>query len=333
MFFVLISSRKKIIVLFILIIICGLFFFKDDLTKHYCGAKKDVILLQQNMGGQTREKVNEIVAARYGEWRLSPVDAFYEKHTNQIIPELWGYEVNIQETVNKIMAAPEGQHVFPVYNTIFPEIALEDYPSAIVARGNPAKKQISFMINVAWGNEYILPMLEVLAKESAGASFFLVGKWAEQNKKLLREISSRGHLLENHGHTDSLVYTELSKEEMEQGLQKVNALIYAVTGKNPLFFTPHKGEYNDLVLEVVSRQGMRTVLWSIDTVDWNTPGVEKMETKILENLHEGAIVLMHPTADTVILLENIIPVIKNKGFKIVTIAELLNPYYPPNIGE
>jgi hypothetical protein len=84
-----------------------------------------------------------------------------------------------------------------------------------------------------------------------------------------------------------------------------------------------------LVLEIVSRQGMRTVLWSIDTVDWMSPGVPKMKSKVLDNLHEGAIVLMHPTEDTVTFLKETIPEIKNRGFNIVNMEQLLNPQYLP----
>ena len=233
------------------------------------------------------------------------------------------------ETVDKIMAASRNEYVSPVYEAVLPDITTEDYPSAVISRGNPLKKQIALMINVAWGTEYIIPMLEILDANDALATFFVVGKWARQNENLVKEICSKGHLLGNHGHTDSVVYTALSQQEMEEGLKEVNDLIGAATGQRPKYFTPHKGEYNALVLETVSRQGMRTVLWSIDTVDWNTPGVEKMKAKILDNLHEGAIVLMHPTADTVMLLKEIIPVIKNKGYSFVTLADLFNPHYPP----
>lgn len=330
MLIVLISSRTKIMSIILLIIICGAFFFKDSIIKHYFGVKPGVIFLQQDLGGYSRDKVREIVAARLGEWHLKPVDALYDPHSNHIIPELWGYEVNLPETVDKIMAASRNEYVSPVYEAVLPDITIEDYPSAIISRGNPIKKQIALMINVAWGTEYILPMLEILEANDALTTFFVVGKWARQNENLVKEICSKGHLLGNHGHTDSVVYTELSQQEMEQGLKEVNDLIGAATGQRPKYFTPHKGEYNALVLETVSRQGMRTVLWSIDTVDWNTPGVEKMKAKILDNLHEGAIVLMHPTADTVILLKEVIPVIKNKGYSFVTLAELFNPHYPPD---
>ena len=113
---------------------------------------------------------------------------------------------------------------------------------------------------------------------------------------------------------------------MEDGLKKVNSFVQNLTGRKPKYYTPHKGEYNDLVLEAVSRQEMRTVLWSVDTIDWMLPGAEAMKSKVLENLHGGAIVLMHPTEDTVTFWEAI-PRIKDQGFQIVNIEKLLNPNY------
>ena len=52
-----------------------------------------------------------------------------------------------------------------------------------------------------------------------------------------------------------------------------------------------------------------------------------MKSKVLENLHGGAIVLMHPTKDTVTFLREAIPRIKDQGFQIVNIEKLLNPNY------
>ncbi|MDO9536379.1 MAG: polysaccharide deacetylase family protein [Bacillota bacterium] len=329
MFILFISSRTKIISFLLLLIVIGAFFLISSFNPRFSGVEPGVSFLGQNMSGLTREEVTERVNARFGEWLLSPVDAVYNPDLNSIIPELWGYEVNLQETINNIMSAAPDEDVFPFYEPILPDITIKDYPWAYIDRGNPKKKEIALMINVAWGTEFIVPILDILAAEEAYGTFFVVGKWAGKNMDLLKDIDRRGYPIESHGHTDSVVYTELSPEEAENGLQEVNRIVETATGQEPLYFTPHKGEYSELVLEIVSRQGMRTVLWSIDTVDWMSPGVPKMKSKVLDNLHEGAIVLMHPTEDTVTFLKETIPEIKNRGFNIVTISQLLNPQYLP----
>lgn len=327
MFILFISSKTKIVALVLLLIIGSAFFFKDAAVRYFHGVKPGVEFLEYNVGGYSRDEATELVAAKYGEWVISPVDAVYDEQYSSIIPELWGYEANLQKTVDKIMQALPDETVFPVLETRLPDISLKDYPWAHIRQGNPLKKEVTFMINVAWGTEFISPMLNILGDENVSTSFFVVGSWAENNKDLLKQIADGGHTVENHGHTDAEVYTDLSPEEIENGLEKVNSIVLATTGRKPMYYTPHKGEYNDLVLETVSRKNMRTVLWSLDTVDWMEPGVEAMKSKVLDNIHGGDIVLMHPTEDTVILLREIIPAIKDQGFQIVSMEKLLDPDY------
>lgn len=327
MFILFISSKTKIVALVLLLVIGSVFFFKDTAVMYFKGVKPGVTFLEHNVGGYSRDEVTELIAAKYGEWVISPVDAVYDEQYSSIIPELWGYEVNIPKTVDKIMQALPDEAVYPVLETRLPDISIKDYPWAYIQQGNPLKKEVSFMINVAWGTEFIGPMLNILADEDVSTSFFVVGSWAENNIDLLKQIAEGGHTVENHGHTDAEVYTDFSPEEIKSGLERVNSIVFAATGRRPMYYTPHKGEYNDLVLETVSRLNMRTVLWSLDTVDWMEPGVEAMKSRVLDNIHGGAIVLMHPTDDTVVLLREIIPVIKDQGFQIVTMEKLLDPDY------
>lgn len=331
MFIVLVSSRTKIVSLLLLMVIICAFFFKDQLTacytKHAHGVKPGVTFLEQKLGGLTRDEVKAVVAAECGDWQVNPVDALYDPHSNSIIPELWGSEVDIAETIDNIMSAARSEQIEPVLKPLLPEITMQDYPSAFIERGNPQKRNIALMINVAWGTEHLRPMLKVLAAENVPGTFFVVGRWAEQNETFLKEIGRRGHLIANHGWSDAVVFSELTVEEMEQSIGETNEVVRAATGQEPLYFTPHKGDYNALVLETISRQGMRTIMWSIDTIDWQKPSVEEMKTRILENLHAGAIILAHPTENTVTFFKEIIPVIKDEGYKLVTINELLNPQY------
>ncbi len=325
------KKRAKTFLIFLLVLLLpgGLFIWKSLPYRFFNRVEPGVVFMGEELGGSTRKQIEEMFAAKLVEWRTNPADAVYSSLENNIIPEIWGYTISAAETINKIMSAGPGETVEPFYEPVVPQITLADYPSAVIRKGNAAKKQIALMINVAWGSEYIGPMLDILDAGDAAGTFFVVGDWAQKNIEIMEEIFSRGHLLANHGHTDSLVYTELTAAEIQNGLDEVNRLIFNVTGEYPHYFTPHKGEYNRLVLETVSRQGMRTVLWTLDTVDWMNPGVEKMHERVTEKIHAGAIVLMHPTGDTVLFLKEAIPVIRNKGFEIVTMQELLSPQYPP----
>lgn len=291
--------------------------------------REDVYFLGQSMRGLSAEQAEELLVARFVEWQHNPVDAVYDQERQVVVPELWGYRVDIEKTLERILTASSGQAIFPTLEAIHPDISVADYPAAFIEQGNLGKNEVALMINVAWGSEYLPSMLEVLASENARGTFFVVGKWGEKNEPLLREMARQGHELANHGHTDAVVYTQLTPDEMEKGLKEVNNFIEAATGQTVKYFTPHKGEYNQLVLEVVSRVGMRTVLWTLDTVDWSNPGVEKMKQRVLTKLEAGSIILMHPTEDTVTFLQEALPVIKGKGLTVVTMDELFSPHYPP----
>jgi probable sporulation protein (polysaccharide deacetylase family) len=335
MFVVFLSPKKKYAFLLVIILIAGALFFRNSywgyFKKQAYGVKPGVVIGEEGLEGLTQEEVEAAVTAVFGGWHVEPVDAQFDPQFDIIIPELWGYEVDIPATVAKIMSAAKNEEVEPVLKPLRPEITMQDYPGAFIEKGNPQKKKVALMVNVAWGTEHILPMLEIFDAGDAQATFFVVGKWAQKNEDLLQEISRRGHLLANHGFSDAVVFTEISVAEMEHSLREVNEIVQAATGQVPCYFTPHKGAYNELVLETVARQEMRMLMWSIDTVDWMKPGVQKMKERVLGNLHPGAIILAHPTADTVDLFAEIVPIINDKGFKLVTMAELLNPDEPPAV--
>ena len=118
------------------------------------------------------------------------------------------------------------------------------------------------------GERCLSELLSVLRDENVKATFFITGKWAEKNQKWDQKIAGDGHELGSHGYSDAEVMTDLNNDEIEKSLLATNEILYEASGKEPKYFTPHKGEYNQLVLEIVARNSMRTVLWSLDTVDW-----------------------------------------------------------------
>ena len=309
----------------IMTVILLLYHFDEPLRRRFGGVKPGVRLMGEEMTGLFRAEVAAIVAEVTQSQGRKPVDAVLDEATAALIPELNGIEIDCEATVEQIMSAPPGAAIVPVYRQILPSIRWEHYPARPVYQGNPRKPAVAFMINVAWGEEYLLPMLEVLEEKGARGTFFLTGIWVEKNEDLTRRILEGGHELGNHGYSDSEVFPELDSWGVSNSIRRTNEVIFDAAGCYPVYFTPHKGEFNDLTLELVSRQGMRTVLWTLDTVDWQEPGVAAMREKILSGIGPGKIVLMHPTKDTVTLLEAIIPVIQERNLAVVTMAELFDP--------
>ncbi|HOA34940.1 MAG TPA: polysaccharide deacetylase family protein [Bacillota bacterium] len=312
--------------LLIAAVVAVLYFrFDEPLRRCFNGVRAGVTLQGEPVERLFRHEVEAIIDRMARQQGREPVNAEIDPVNERIIPELNGLEVDREATLELVMKAPSGMKLMPVYRELLPEVRWDHYPALPAAQGNPRKPCVSLMINVAWGEEELPEMLNVLQKEGARATFFLTGRWAEKNEALVRQIAAAGHELGNHGYADDEVFPELEPWGMASSISRTNEIIFDAVGSYPRYFTPHKGEFNKLTLEIVSRQGMRTLLWSLDTVDWKKPGVDLMREKITHNLAPGQIILMHPTADTVQLLREILPWIKEEGLAVVSAAELLDP--------
>lgn len=267
----------------------------------------------------------ELVRAAAEKHRAAPVDAVYNSAYNTVIPELNGYRIDQQATLARLMAADPGEAITPVWQELRPAVTAADHPAAVIERGNPARQRVAFMINVAWGNEYLPEMLDILEQHDVQTTFFIAGRWAERFPDLLQMIHSRGHELANHGYDDGEVMPDLDYNDAAASLRRTNEAIRRLTGQQPRYFTPHKGEYSSATCRVAADLGMRLLIWTLDTVDWKRPGEEVMARRILDNLSPGAIILMHPTEQSAGFLRLIIPELQSRGYRIVTVKELLSP--------
>lgn len=118
-----------------------------------------------------------------------------------------------------------------------PEVHLNDLPPSPIYRGHPEKPMVSFIINVAWGNEYLSDILATLKKDQVSASFFLEGNWVKKNPELAKMIVSAGHEVGNHSysHPDMKI---LGAAQTRNQMLKTNEVIEAATGVKPVWFAP-----------------------------------------------------------------------------------------------
>jgi peptidoglycan/xylan/chitin deacetylase (PgdA/CDA1 family) len=103
----------------------------------------------------------------------------------------------------------------------------------------------------------------------------------------------------------------------------------SATGKKTTLFRPIGGFINERIVNLAKEQGYTVVLWSWhqDTEDWRRPGVTKIMNKVVHNVRNGDIVLYHDhggdRSQTVQALKQILPRLQQKGYKFVTVSELL----------
>ncbi len=191
-----------------------------------------------------------------------------------------------------------------------------------VYKADTSEKNVSLMINVYQGDEYIEEYLKLFEKEDIKATFFIGGVWAAKSKNCLKAIYNAGHEIGNHGYNHKM-HTELSREQSQNEIMRTNALIKEITGFTPILFAPPSGDVNSAVSEDAAKCGCVTIMWSADTIDWRDQDREKIYSRVERNLQPGVFVLMHPTKATLEALPNIILFVKAQGYQFKTVGEQL----------
>ncbi len=194
----------------------------------------------------------------------------------------------------------------------------------MVWRGSINKKEVALTFDDGPSPKTTEKILKILRDNHIHATFFVIGKNAERFPKLLKEISDEGNEIGNHSysHPNSLL---LSPSKLRQELSKTDKIITKITGKKPKFFRPPSGSFGYNLSFIAASLKYTMVLWWIDTYDWKEPGKKKVMEIVKYHLTNGAIILMHENHKTTIeALPDVIKYIKSKGYKFVTLSELLD---------
>ncbi|RST60723.1 polysaccharide deacetylase family protein [Siminovitchia terrae] len=210
-----------------------------------------------------------------------------------------------------------------VFKQIPPKAHLEDLPPAPIYRAHPDKPMVSFMINVAWGNEYLPKMLTTLKKNNVQATFFLEGRWVKENPDLAKMISADGHEIGNHSYSHPKMET-LGDAKTREELLKTNEIIEATTGEKPVWFGPPSGGFRDHTILIANELDMKTVMWTVDTIDWQKPSPETIIDRVMTKVSPGSMILMHPTDSTAKALDQLINQIRDKNLRIGTVTKLMD---------
>ena len=210
-----------------------------------------------------------------------------------------------------------------VFKETSPEIHLKDLPPAPIYRGNPEKPMVTLLINVAWGNEFIPQMLKTLNEHEVKATFFFDGSWVQKNPDIAKQIYKEKHEIGNHAYSHPDLKHK-SPKETEMELIKTNDVIEETLEIKPIWFAPPSGSFNQETIEVARKLDMLTILWTVDTVDWRNPSTAEMVSRVVSEVDNGAMILMHPTRPTAEGLDKMIRDIKEKGYVLGTVSEMMS---------
>ncbi|MBN1383778.1 MAG: polysaccharide deacetylase family protein [Elusimicrobia bacterium] len=166
-------------------------------------------------------------------------------------------------------------------------------------------------------------LLKILKDADVKATFFVVGKMVDKYPELLKAIYEDGHEIAGHTYNHKNL-TKLSTTELISELSRTRLLIKEVIGVNTYLYTPPGGQYNEKVIKTANSCGYKMALWSVFPEDHRNPSPIIYE-KVITNSKDGSVVLLHNgPMDTVDALPKIIEKLKARGFKFVTLSELLS---------
>ncbi|OUM96931.1 MAG: hypothetical protein A9Z00_05015 [Thermobacillus sp. ZCTH02-B1] len=271
----------------------------------------------------------ERIRAAAPDYAEPPVDAVVDRVWHAI-PGYNGVELDVERTYEAMRMLPEGAPIRPVLREVEPKIGLDDLGPHPIYRGNPKKRMAAIMINVAWGNEHIPPMLETLKAKHVQATFFFDGSWLEKNEELARMIAEGGHELSNHAYSHPDM-ARLGRDAQYREIARTEALLREKLGvTDNRWFAPPSGSYNTTTVRTAAQLGLKTVLWTVDTLDWRNPPPERIVAKIRRDAGPGSLILMHPTESAKAALADLIDALRDKGIEPGTVSRTLSSSrYPP----
>ena len=173
-------------------------------------------------------------------------------------------------------------------------------------------------------------LLDLLAARHMKATFFVVGQNAAEYPEILKRMVREGHEIASHSWSHPNL-GKMSDEAVRRELQKTDDAIVAAIGKRPTLLRPPYGSITAPQKRwIYDEFGYRTIIWDVDPLDWKRPGPSVVTARILKETKAGSIILAHDIhAPTIEAMPATFDQLAKKGFKSVTVTELLAMAKPP----
>ncbi len=196
-------------------------------------------------------------------------------------------------------------------------------PVYAVDRSDTDDKVIALTFDAAWGADKTQGILDAMKEYDAKGTFFLVGFWIDKYEEETKAIANAGFEIGNHSR-NHLNMPKLNEDEIKAEIEYVNDRVQALTGVKPTYFRAPFGDYDNKLMTVIEDMSMVGVQWSIDSLDWKGLGGKEICNRILPKAKSGDIVLFHNNSDHILdALPTILKTLKERGFRFVTLSELV----------
>jgi peptidoglycan/xylan/chitin deacetylase (PgdA/CDA1 family) len=197
-----------------------------------------------------------------------------------------------------------------------------------LARGT---KQLALTYDDGPNDPHTLRLVEVLAKHNVRATFFLIGRCAQQRPEIVREVVKAGHVIGNHTFTHPLL-TFKTAAEVRKELSDCRSAIQDAVGKHSSLFRPPFGGRRPAVLRIARELDLEPIMWNVTGYDWSAPPAVVIEKKVSNQIRGGDVILLHDgghkqmgadRSQTVLATDHLITRCKSEGYDFLTIQQML----------
>ena len=190
---------------------------------------------------------------------------------------------------------------------------------------DPDEKVIYLTFDAGYENGNIARILDTLKAHNAEGAFFILENLIRRNPELVERMKNEGHLICNHTakHKDM---TKLTEQEIEKELCALETLYKETFGESLApFYRPPEGKFDRKSLCIAKKLGYHTAFWSLAYADWdnnNQPSPEKAKKLLCDHLHNGAVILLHPTSKTnADILDDLLTKWEKEGYRFGSLKE------------
>ncbi len=238
------------------------------------------------------------------------------------------FSVNIFAEAQSWYCKRNSEHKQPSLDTNMRFI--EDYGGYYLDRthGDGCDDKVIYLtFDAGYENGNIVKILDTLRDEQVSAAFFVLEHLVTHDTLLVKRMAEEGHTVCNHTCSHKDMTKAHDKEEFYEELYSLEKLYNEYTGyEMAKYYRPPEGRYDEKTLKFAYELGYKTIFWSIAYADWdnnNQPSPEFAMKKLLDNIHNGAVILLHPTSATnAEILGDFIRELKAQGYRFGTLDEL-----------
>ena len=201
----------------------------------------------------------------------------------------------------------------------------QDNDNLIIKNGPRNEKIIAITFDDGPHPKETNQILDVLKEYKVKATFFVAGKHVQWYPEAVIRASKEGHEIGNHGHKH-LDYANLDYNGNYEQIKTSKGIIEGIIKEDTKFFQAPSGSFGKETVKAAVDLGYIPIKWDIDTIDWKyreEPEViiERIKSK---EMKDGSIILMHPTHATTECIDDIIDIIKDRGYNPGKLSDVFN---------